>query len=286
MIPEKKPNIRIIERCDIRVLLDDPLNPNVMPPGVLDVLQRIIGAVGFLQPVLVRKARPDELTTEMFEAQATVAARRPIFYQPVEDGPTGCERPDFRGRDDGTPEKWCIHCGVNESAHDYYIIIDGHHRVKAARADGSVTHIPIVVLDVDADVASAIQIEMNKLHGDLDLAAVARNLGILVDVGWSTDDLTMTGFEPGEIDALLTKSDSGDPNDDVMNGPAGSSDEAEEKPPKPFVLTLEFANKTDLARAKRFLRKAAGGGRRPDMAKGLLAVVDGEEAEPSEEESE
>jgi hypothetical protein len=280
MIPTSPPKTRIIEALDIRLLLEDPLNPNVMTPAMLATFQRVMGVVGFLQPVLVRKARPEEITTQAFAAHEVLVAagarQAHIHYEPFEDGPSGCVLPDFRGNDDGTPEKWCINCGVNLSLHDYYVTVDGHQRVKTARAEG-LTHIPVVVIDVDQDTARLIQLEMNKLHGEVDLAAVARNMGFLVDVGgFSPDDLTLSAYEPGEIDALLSQAEL-DPNDAVMNGGAGGEEAPPSKPPKPFELTLTFATKAELARSKKGLRAAAGGGRRPDLAKGLLALLDAED---------
>lgn len=149
-----------------------------------------------------------------------------------------------------------------------YEIIDGHHRIKAARELGY-TDIPCVVLDNSDDAkAVALRIGMNRLRGELNLAAVARELDKLVEAGWGTDDLGLTGFNPDEVEDLL-ESLNLQAEDDVL-GQKIDGPEADDAPPDPFVLEITFADRDTFKRAKAGLKRAAGSG---DLSKGLMRLL-------------
>lgn len=234
-------HFQMVKNVPVGAFVADPTNPNVMPPGMQDRLGEIVSAVGFLQPILARRRGTPQVPEHLEgnpEAIATVLALT---------GP-------------------------------HFDIIDGHHRLEVAIAKGY-THVPAIIIDCTAERAKLIQIEMNHLRGELDLSAVARNMGDLLTSGLAKEDLLLSGFELPEIDALLKSISTIDENDAVMNGGAGSEEEQEDaKPPKPFELTLCFGSSKELSAVKRALRKAAGGGKQPDMAAGLLAMITGEKS--------
>jgi ParB/RepB/Spo0J family partition protein len=189
-------------------------NPNAMPQERFDLLVEAIREVGFLQPVLVRKAAAG------------------------------------------------------------YVLIDGHHRVRAALKLG-LTEVPCVVaagsLD-DDDLAAATQIAMGRLRGDLDLAVVGRTMNDLVGKGWTIDDLALTGFSVDEVGHLL---DAAKLDTESMLAGADATLPAPEKPLRPFVLEITFARREDYVAARKGLKHAAGKG--GELADGLLHLL-GEKA--------
>lgn len=157
------------------------------------------------------------------------------------------------------------------------IIVDGCHRVRAAKEIG-LTAVPVLVGDFseEPDLARAVQIGMNRLRGQLDLASVAKEVASLVDKGWSTAQLHLTGFSGSELDDLLATTRRGDEHvlEGAVGAPPGLEDthEDEDASPRPFTLELTFAQRRDLARVKRALKKAAGKG--GELADGLLRILD------------
>lgn len=165
---------------------------------------------------------------------------------------------------------------AQEDADGSLVIVDGYHRVKAAREVG-LTNVPVIVGDFQDDpgMAHAVQIGMNRMRGELDLAAVAQQVSALATSGWNMEDLELTGFSKSELEDLLATTRHRD--EEVLEGGLGgapnSEPEAEEGAAKPFILELTFAKKADLSKAKRGLKKAAGKGR--ELADGLLRLLDG-----------
>lgn len=157
-------------------------------------------------------------------------------------------------------------------------IIDGHHRVKAAGLAGLTGVSAHVVRCSDAE-ARVLQLGLNRLRGEVDLAVVARNMQALaaaqyeaLGLGEEEINLTLTGFTAAEIDALLATEPDG-PGENPLGGSitgGAATGAGEAEPTGGFTLELEFATQGDLARARRGLRKAADGG---DLAAGLLALL-------------
>jgi len=161
-----------------------------------------------------------------------------------------------------------------------YRIVDGHHRVKAAREVGMVEVPAVIVADVEEAHAIAIRIGMNRLRGELDLTSVGRALKDLVGQGWQVEDLTITGFNVGEVtDLLASVSQSVDaalPKD--MEAPPADYDVEDSGDTKPYVLEIEFTSREEYQRAKKGLKRAAGKGN--PLSDGLLRLLGGGAEEP------
>jgi len=80
------------------------------------------------------------------------------------------------------------------------MVIGGHQRLEAARALG-LTRVPVVFVEVDENQAKALNIALNKIHGDWDLP----KLGALLEELRDLPDLdeSLTGFDSKELDQLL-----------------------------------------------------------------------------------
>lgn len=209
-----------IQELPIDQLEEDPDNANAMSEEHFAALVEVVGRVGMLQPVLVRK-------------------------------------PDVMPRPPAKPK---------------YKIIDGHHRVRAARAAG-LTAVACVIATSDVASAKILQLGMNRLRGEMDLAGVARVFESLHADGFGIDELALTGFGASEISDLLDSLQERN-EEDILDGALGGTDDASNEPPvaRPFILEVAFATKEELQRVKRALKRAAAGG---DMGEGLVNLVDG-----------
>jgi hypothetical protein len=148
-----------------------------------------------------------------------------------------------------------------------YEIVDGHHRVEAARALG-LASVPAVITDVDANTAARLAIAMNRLRGDLDLTTVGQVFADLIDAGVDPLLLEGTGFTKDELNDLLEMAEQD--ADDVMTSITPPDTEASPTSGT-FVLEVEFDAQADLVRAKKALKRAAGKGN--SLGAGLLAVL-------------
>jgi ParB-like chromosome segregation protein Spo0J len=137
-------------------------------------------------------------------------------------------------------------------------IIDGVHRTRAAKSLG-INGIPCVVVDANSSTATALQIGMNKLRGELDLTRVTDSLLALTKEGWGLAELTITGFSEDDIEALL-HSVASPTETEVMQGSPEPETEPEESSVG-TVLEVEFHTKQELLSCKRQLRKLIGKGR-------------------------
>lgn len=143
-------------------------------------------------------------------------------------------------------------------------VVDGHHRLRAAREVG-MPKVPCVIKDgTDADTAKAVQIGMNRLRGELNLTDVGVQISELAKAGWPIDDLTLTGFTTDEIKDLLD-SVAQDQDDLVQGAMASVNSTATEK----HVLEVVFAEEEDMVRVRRKLKKLGEG----DMAAALLDLL-------------
>jgi len=152
-----------------------------------------------------------------------------------------------------------------------YLIVDGAHRVRAARELG-MTEVPCVERAWDDEQVKLIRIGMNKMRGELDLGRVAEQLTALRDNGLELDALTLSGFSEEEL-AALTQRVNTDSVDLGANAPAPPNDQPSTAD-KPHVLEIAFTDKKKMALAKKKLMQAAG--ETKDVARGLFAVL-GEE---------
>jgi ParB/RepB/Spo0J family partition protein len=192
-----------------------------------------------------REKNPNKMTEEQF-ALLVGAIKRVGMLQPL------LVRGPLQGRD----RAW-------------FEIVDGVHRWKASKEAG-LTVVDCVIVDSDEAEAAALQIGMNRIRGELDLRSVAVSLGELRAEGWTPQEMTLTGFELGEIKDLLGTLSTGSPDDLPKGSVAGVGDEKEPSAaPESYSLEILFGAKKDMQKAKRTLKKLGAG----DLAAGLMALI-------------
>src|SRR5687767_14056233 len=90
------------------------------------------------------------------------------------------------------------------------LVIGGHQRLLAARRLGWKT-VPVIFLDLSAEQARVLNLALNKISGEWDQDLLGR---LLQDLQQIPDlDLSLTGFEPVEITALLKHLEAADKRD-------------------------------------------------------------------------
>lgn len=139
-----------------------------------------------------------------------------------------------------------------------FFIVDGHHRVQAAREAG-MSAVPCVSKEgMDAGFARLVGVAMNNLHGQLDMAAVVSLFKTLhYDEGMPVADMTFTGFEESAISKALqldmSNPDMAPPSPEEAGG--GNTDA------KLHILEVAFHDPAVLKKVKarmKKLRKDAG----------------------------
>jgi DNA modification methylase len=80
-----------------------------------------------------------------------------------------------------------------------WTIIGGHQRVQAARELGW-AYFPVVWVDLDDDKARLLNLALNRIHGEWDEDLLVEMLANLHE---QDADLSLSGFDSGELDALL-----------------------------------------------------------------------------------
>lgn len=183
---------------------------------------------------------PNSMEPEQF-AMLAEAIRRVGFLQPAL----------VRARDEGR-----------------YEIIDGHHRVRAAR-ELKFSEVPCVVVRCDDRTTVALRVGMNRLRGELNLSAVAKSLDDLVANGWQMGDLTITGFSADEVGDLLQSLKLNE--DDVLGQQVEVAGDDDHEEVRAFVLEVSFTDRDDFKRAKAGLKRAAG--KSGDLGRGLLRLL-------------
>ncbi len=94
--------------------------------------------------------------------------------------------------------------------HHDKMVIGGHQRLLAARRLGWKT-VPVIFLDITGEQAHLLNLALNKISGDWDQDLLAR---LLADLQQVPDvDLSLSGFEPVEISALLKHLEAADNRD-------------------------------------------------------------------------
>jgi ParB-like chromosome segregation protein Spo0J len=81
-------------------------------------------------------------------------------------------------------------------------IIGGHQRVKAAIAEG-LKRVPVVRLEITEQKAKALNLALNRIHGEWDVPKLRT---LLDELAGDEFDLKLTGFEPAEIEQLANDS--------------------------------------------------------------------------------
>jgi len=83
-----------------------------------------------------------------------------------------------------------------------HLVIGGHQRLAAAKALG-LTRVPVVYVEVGDAEAKALNLALNRIQGEWDLPKLGAVLGEIQMVAGF--DVTLTGFDPPEIDSLLAQ---------------------------------------------------------------------------------
>ena len=81
-------------------------------------------------------------------------------------------------------------------------VVGGHQRLKVL-LDMGMTEVDCVVVELDAEKEKALNIALNKISGEWDKDKLALLIADLQGVDF---DVSLTGFEPEEIDALFKDS--------------------------------------------------------------------------------
>tara|TARA_Y100000296_G_C5126264_1_gene233035 strand:+ start:26 stop:667 length:642 start_codon:yes stop_codon:yes gene_type:complete len=80
------------------------------------------------------------------------------------------------------------------------MVIGGHQRLDAARAEG-IDAVPCVVVeDIDDDQAKLLNLALNRISGEWDDAKLST---LLVELEAGAVDLDLSGFDGGELDAIV-----------------------------------------------------------------------------------
>lgn len=199
---------------DVERIAEPKQNPNHMPADKYAALVRVIDALGFFQPLLVRT---------------------------LPDGS--------------------------------YEVVDGVHRLRAAKQLKLPEVLAVVVDGMSDQRATLAQLSMNRLRGELNLTESAALLSDLRLVGLSDDEMRLSGFNTEEIDDMLRAARTTD-GLDMLDLPVGGPDP---KPPqrpadeRPWLLELRFKDEADFKRARRFLARVGGKG--VNLADALVSLA-------------
>lgn len=81
-------------------------------------------------------------------------------------------------------------------------VVGGHQRLKVL-LDMGITEVECVVVEMDEEKEKALNIALNKISGDWDKDKLAL---LITDLQGADFDVSLTGFEPAELDALFKDS--------------------------------------------------------------------------------
>lgn len=87
-----------------------------------------------------------------------------------------------------------------------WVVVGGHQRLRVMR-DMGVTEVDVSVVDLTPDKEKALNVALNKITGDWDMAALGELLEELKDGGF---DMELTGFDDDEIDKIISDMTGGD----------------------------------------------------------------------------
>jgi len=89
-------------------------------------------------------------------------------------------------------------------------VVGGHQRLKVL-LDMGITEVECVVVEMDAEKEKALNIALNKISGEWDKDKLAL---LIADLQGADFDVSLTGFEPAEIDSLFKDAQQGKAKDD------------------------------------------------------------------------
>ena len=81
-------------------------------------------------------------------------------------------------------------------------VVGGHQRLKVLR-DMGISEVECVIIQMDEEKEKALNIALNKISGDWDKDKLAL---LISDLQGADFDVSLTGFEPAEIEALFQDS--------------------------------------------------------------------------------
>ena len=90
-------------------------------------------------------------------------------------------------------------------------LIGGHQRLTVLR-DLGYTSAPAVLVDLDEPREKALNLALNKITGAWDMPLLK---DLLLDIERSGGDQTLTGFDPKEIEEIITSYRDDDPGEDI-----------------------------------------------------------------------
>jgi ParB/RepB/Spo0J family partition protein len=154
-----------------------------------------------------------------------------------------------------------------------YRVIDGHHRLRAAKV-AAMEQITCVVYECTDTEEHILRLAMNKLRGELDLTAAGHIFKELNLAGVKLDELLLTGFSESEMNDLIgavSQNIDVDVKMALSSAPDDYDVEKDEGAKKPLVLEIAFESAAQMKRAKRGLLTAAGKGK--DLAVGLFRLL-------------
>lgn len=165
-----------------------------------------------------------------------------------------------------------------------WVIVDGHHRKQAVLANYPSNSI------VDCRDATSLSeaerteltLSLNNNRGEIDLGLVVNDLEFLLEAGRTMDDLTIVGFRPSELEALLKPAGEASEDELLEDYMAASRSEDDgDGPVTAFTLEIPLRTGEEVLGVKKALRKAGGKGNK-DLGKGLRAVLGMDEDESEE----
>ena len=95
-------------------------------------------------------------------------------------------------------------------------VVGGHQRLKVL-VDMGQTEIDCVVVDLDLRREKALNVALNKIQGDWDEEKLA---SLMAEFDATDFDVSLTGFEAGEVDALLNRFYSHEAKEDEFDADA------------------------------------------------------------------
>jgi ParB/RepB/Spo0J family partition protein len=134
-----------------------------------------------------------------------------------------------------------------------YDILDGHHRLEAAIANGIVGIPCVVVGGYMPDEINALQLALNKNRGHIRLDTAETILRELASMGWERTELAVTGFSDDELSRLLD-----DAVEQTAKAAKAVSVEAPAAEDRPFTLELKFHTQEQLRAVRKALKRSSG----------------------------
>ena len=125
-----------------------------------------------------------------------------------------------------------------------YWVSDGVHRAKHLRALGY-EKVPVLSKEGTVDTVRAERLSLNRIRGQVDLAAAADDLRLLEEAGFPRVEMVALGFTDDELDVLMRGSQQTEAQvleDGLEAGPASESTTVAAKR---YTLTMTFDSREE-----------------------------------------